>query len=157
MAPRDRLSGAGLKPVQAAAVKSRGGERWIKSVGITCAGEHPRDERKQTLDDASKAFRCHQNRRQSTPPGQVCRTPDYWADDGRRRGGMKRMQAVAWNCMNQALDAKGEAVAVKTVRREYRCQGLGRADPYERGRLVMGLEQRDRIRWSESTKQLVTG
>jgi len=32
-APRDRLSGAGLKPLQAAAVKSRGGERWNKSVG----------------------------------------------------------------------------------------------------------------------------
>ena len=27
-APRDRLSGAGPKPLQAAAVKSRGGERW---------------------------------------------------------------------------------------------------------------------------------
>src|SRR4249919_889115 len=30
-APRDRLSGAGLKPVRAAVVKSRGGERRIKS------------------------------------------------------------------------------------------------------------------------------
>ena len=30
-APRDQLSGAGLKPVRAAAVKSRGGERRIKS------------------------------------------------------------------------------------------------------------------------------
>jgi len=30
-APRDRLSGAGPKPLQAAAVKSRGGERWSKS------------------------------------------------------------------------------------------------------------------------------
>ena len=39
------------------------------------------------------------------------------------------MQAVVWNCMNQALDTKGEAVAVKAVRREYRCQGLGRTDP----------------------------
>ena len=29
-APRDRLSGAGLKPVRVAAVKSRGGERRIK-------------------------------------------------------------------------------------------------------------------------------
>jgi hypothetical protein len=29
------------------------------------------------------------------------------------------MQAFAWNCMNQALDAKGEAVAVKTVRADF--------------------------------------
>jgi hypothetical protein len=28
---RDRLSGADPKPIQAAAVKSRGGERWRKS------------------------------------------------------------------------------------------------------------------------------
>ena len=33
MAPRDRLSGAGLKPARAAAVKSRGGERRVKSPG----------------------------------------------------------------------------------------------------------------------------
>ena len=32
-APRDRLSGAGPKPLQAAVVKSRGGERWRKAQG----------------------------------------------------------------------------------------------------------------------------
>ena len=32
--------------LQAAAVKSRGGERWRKSARETCAGVHPRDERK---------------------------------------------------------------------------------------------------------------
>jgi len=29
------------------------------------------------------------------------------------------MQAFAWNCVNQALDAKGEAVAVKIVRADF--------------------------------------
>jgi hypothetical protein len=48
-APRDRLSGAGLKPVRAAAVKSRGGERRIKSPDLIRAGECPEDERKRTL------------------------------------------------------------------------------------------------------------
>ena len=33
MAPRDRLSGAGPKPPQAAAVKHHGSERWRKSLG----------------------------------------------------------------------------------------------------------------------------
>jgi hypothetical protein len=33
MAPRDRLSGAALKPSRAAAVKSRGGEPRVKSPG----------------------------------------------------------------------------------------------------------------------------
>jgi hypothetical protein len=50
MAPRDRLSGAGLKPARAAAVKSRGGERRVKSLGQDPgAGECRKDERKQTL------------------------------------------------------------------------------------------------------------
>ena len=42
------------------------------------------------------------------------------------------MQAFVWNCRNQFLDAKVEAEAAKTARREYRSQGLGRTDPYER-------------------------
>jgi hypothetical protein len=42
------------------------------------------------------------------------------------------MQAFVWNCRIQTLDAKGEAKAAKTVRLEYRCQSLGRIDPYER-------------------------
>ena len=42
------------------------------------------------------------------------------------------MQACARNCRNQTLDAKGDAEAAKTVRSEYRCQGLGRTDLYER-------------------------
>jgi len=39
------------------------------------------------------------------------------------------MQAFAWNCRNQCADAKGEAQAAKTVRREYRNRVLGRIDP----------------------------
>ena len=35
MAPRDRLSGAGPKPLQAAAFKRRGRERWSQSSGST--------------------------------------------------------------------------------------------------------------------------
>jgi hypothetical protein len=42
------------------------------------------------------------------------------------------MQAFVWNCRIQTLDAKGEAKAAKTARPEYRCQGLGRTDLYER-------------------------
>ena len=39
------------------------------------------------------------------------------------------MQAYARNCRNQSPDAKGEAQAAKTVRREYQRRGLGRIDP----------------------------
>src|SRR6202007_1181135 len=49
MALWDRLSGAGLKPVRAAAVKSRGGERRMKSSDEIRAGGGPKDERKGTF------------------------------------------------------------------------------------------------------------
>ena len=59
--------------------------------------------------------------------------PDDWAGGDRRRGGVSWTQAFAWNCGNQTPDAKGEAQAEKTARREDRCRGLGRTDLYERG------------------------
>jgi hypothetical protein len=49
--------------------KRRGGERWIKSPNEIRAGEHPRDEREQTLGDAPKGFRRCQNRRRPHPLG----------------------------------------------------------------------------------------
>ncbi len=43
---------------------------------------------------------------------------------------------------------KGEAQAAKTARRAYRCGALGQTDSYERGRLVIGLERRGRVKRS---------
>jgi len=60
-APRDRLSGAGLKPPQAAAVKSRGRKRWGKSSGHdpeqVCVRE---TSESKPADDASLRNKCHQ-------------------------------------------------------------------------------------------------
>ena len=59
MAPRDRLSGAGLKPARAAAVKSRGGERRVKS-----PGQDPgqvsigKTSESKPIDDASLCIKC---------------------------------------------------------------------------------------------------
>jgi putative transposase len=72
---------------------------------------------------------CRQNRRRSTPPGSVRRVPDDRADGDRRIGGGSWTQASTRNCGNQILDAKGEAQAAQTARREYRSQDLGRIDP----------------------------
>src|SRR3954466_11255725 len=53
-APRDRLSGAGLKPLQAAAVKSRGGERWSKSLRRNLEQVHVRKTNEsEPIEDAS--------------------------------------------------------------------------------------------------------
>lgn len=61
--------------------------------------------------------------------GQVRQMPDGRAGGDRRRGGVSWTQAFARNCRNHALDAKREAQAATTMRREYRCKRLGRTDP----------------------------
>ena len=52
-APRDRLSGAGLKPVRAAAVKSRGGERRMKSSDQTEQVSVRKTNESEPSEDAS--------------------------------------------------------------------------------------------------------
>src|SRR6202790_1480571 len=99
--------------------------------------------------------KCRQNQDCFVILGRARQMPDDGAGGDRRRGGVSRAQAFAWNCRNQALDAKGEAQAAPTVRRENRCKRLGRPDPYERwgpckgvgakgsGQVVVLLNQRE--------------
>jgi hypothetical protein len=120
----------GLKPVRAAAVKSCGGERRIKSprhdLGQVCVQKMSVSE---PFDDAPiRFFKCRQNQECVPLLGQVRGEPDDCADGGRRIGGMSWTQASMWNCGNQCTDAKGEAQAVETARRVYRCSALGRTD-----------------------------
>ena len=68
---RSRPSGAGSKPPQAATVKSRGGERCGKRRDLIPSGVSQRDERKQTADDVSKAYRRCRNRGDVVAPGRV--------------------------------------------------------------------------------------
>jgi hypothetical protein len=52
-APRDRLSGAGPKPVRAAVVKSRGGERRMKSSDQTEQVRVRKTNESEPSEDAS--------------------------------------------------------------------------------------------------------
>jgi hypothetical protein len=52
-APRDQLSGAGLKPIRAAAVKSRGGERRIRSSEYTEQVSVRKTNESEPSEDAS--------------------------------------------------------------------------------------------------------
>ena len=52
---RGRPAGGGRKPPQAAAVKSRGGERVRKSRAVSAAGVGQEDERERSTDDVSKS------------------------------------------------------------------------------------------------------
>ena len=53
-APRGRPAGGGLKPPQAASVKSRGGERCGKRRSLTALGVDQEGEQKRTVDDLSR-------------------------------------------------------------------------------------------------------
>ena len=54
-------------------------------------------------------LKCRQNQDRFIILGQACQMPDDGAGGDRRREGVSRTQAFAWNCRNQALDAKGES------------------------------------------------
>ena len=83
--------------------------------------------------------------------------PDYGADGGRRIEGVNRMQAFAWNCGNQALDAKEEAQAITIARRDTDAKVWGGATHSSVEGPVMGLERRGRIKTVVFTSQLETG
>jgi hypothetical protein len=55
------------------------------------------------FDDASLELRCRRNQVRQSYLGPIRWVPDDWADDDRRREGVKRMQAIARNCRNQSL------------------------------------------------------
>ena len=101
--------------------------------------------------------RCRQNQRRLIPLGQVCREPDYGADGGRRIEGVNRIQAFAWNCGNQTLDAKGEAQAMTIARRDTEAKAWGGATHSSVEGSVMELERRSRIKTVEFASQLETG
>src|SRR5271170_5335403 len=101
--------------------------------------------------------RCRQNQRLLILLGQVCRKPDYRADGGRRIGGVNRIQAFAWNCGNQTLDAKGEAQAITIVRRDTDAKAWGGATCSSVEGSVMELERRGRIKTVGFPRQLATG
>jgi hypothetical protein len=101
--------------------------------------------------------RRRQNQRRLIPLGQVCREPDYWADGDRRIEGVKRIQAFAWNCRNQTLDAKGEAQATTIARRDTEAKAWGGATRSSVEGSVMELERRGRVKTVVFASQLETG
>ena len=66
---RGRPAGGGRKPPQAAAVKSRGGERLRKSRAVSAAGMGQEGERKRSTDDVSKGKQDDIETGQNREPG----------------------------------------------------------------------------------------
>ena len=63
----------------------------------------------EPFEDASLSTKCRQNQERMVHLGQVRGEPDDCANGDRRKGGVKRMQAVACNCRNQSLRWKGRS------------------------------------------------
>ena len=101
--------------------------------------------------------RCRRNQERDNLLGRVRQEPDDWADGDRRRGGVSRTQAFARNCRNQFSDAKGEAQAAQTVRRDTDAEDWGGSVRSSVEGPVMGLERRGRVRQSYFLEQLETG
>ena len=71
------------------------------------SGMAQRDERKQTADDVSKAYRRCRNRGEVVNPGRVWGWPDCGPDGIRHEGGVTLNRALVRNVGTCRPDAKG--------------------------------------------------
>jgi len=107
MAPRVRQSGADPKPLQAAVVKSDGGER-CRNVGTRSRQVRPREaSASEPPMKCRKRIRRCQNRGVTLPPGGVRELPEGCSSGIRHVGGAKLGQALVWNVRTCRSDAKG--------------------------------------------------
>ena len=121
---------AGLKPPQAAVVKSHGGERWGKRLGETESGECQEDERKRTTEDMSKRDSDDVKTRVINGIlGRVRRETAYCSGGVRHGGGVSLTQAFVWNVGTCRLDAKGKPQAGRHVRGKVLMRGTGTEQP----------------------------
>ena len=112
---RSRLSGAGSKPLHAATVKSRGGERWSQSERMYLKQVWIRETNvSEPSMTRRKPYNCRQNQGRVVLLGQAYRKPDYWAGGGRRIGGVNLTRALGWNCGNQWFRCQGKSSSSKS-------------------------------------------
>lgn len=78
-------------------------------------------------------------------PGQVCKEPDYCADDSRYIGGMTLIQASPWNVGTCIVDDKGTLQVAKSARTntDATCRGGAVRSSVEAS--VMDVERRGGI------------
>jgi len=107
-APRSRHAGAGSKPLRAAAVKSRGGERRRKGAARS------RQVRIMETNASEPLMTCRKRRNDvKTGTWSLARDkssgdPAYWLGGVRHEGGVNMIQALVWNVGTCRLDVKGK-------------------------------------------------
>ena len=97
---------------QAAAIKSRGGERWGKRQARTCQVWVEKTSESEPLMRRRKRRDAIETRLLSLAWDKVWGKPVYCPDGDRRKGGVSSIQALAWNMGTCRLDGKGELQVV---------------------------------------------
>jgi hypothetical protein len=123
--PRGRQSGAGLKPLQAAVVKSDGGERCSKR------RTQIRQVRSGEASESKPSMRCRNSIGDVKTGGAVFSRdqrgggPEACPSGIRHVGGAKPDQALVWNVRTCRPDAKGEVQVANTTRTRVPMRGTG--------------------------------
>src|SRR5258707_3684784 len=113
---RGRQSGSGLKPPQAAADKSNGGERCGN------AGTRFRQARLREASASEPSMKCRkrirrcQNRGLTLPPGSARENPEVCPSGIRHVGGAKLNQALVRNVRTYTPMQREKSQAAKTAR-----------------------------------------
>jgi len=151
-APRGQQSGAGLKPLQAAVVKSGRGERCRKRRDQISSGTIRRGEREQTADDVSKRTRRCQNRGCDFLPGRARGQP--WRPP-ERHPAYRRREAGSGSCMEREnLSSRCEGRSSSGENREGQSTDAGHRGRVARSRVegpVIGPDRRGCIVQPKST------
>src|ERR1700732_134897 len=122
---RGRQSGSGLKPPQAAADESRGGERCGN------AGTRFRQARLREASASEPSMKCRKrfrrcrNRGVTLPPGSARKNPEACPSGIRHVDGAKLNQALVRNVRTCRSDAKGDVQAAPTARTRVPKRGTG--------------------------------
>jgi len=140
---------AGLKPLQAAAVKSRGVsvEQKAQRQDLEQVCIRKRNESEPTEDASLRSLASSKTRSVNPLLGQVCQAPDDWADGTGVEG------SVSWCRLLRVLQEpvlrwQGRSTKRrKTARREYRGGALGGPIRVVK-RPCNGAGAKDRVRWS---------
>ena len=144
MAPRNRLTGAGCKPPQAAWVKCPGRERCGKGA-VQASGTN---RRRRTTVNCRSSVETHQMT--SKPgldviPGSAWRAPVYWPCGVRHRGSASSVQALALNCGNLRTRWQGKSTSIICEADSTDARSRDGAIRSSDEVTVMVMERRDRV------------
>ena len=148
MAPRNRLTGAGCKPPQAAWGKTSGRERCGKGAQ-EASGENQKRRTNVNCRSSVESAQMTSKPGSDVNPGQAWRVPVYWPCDVRHRGSARLVLALTLNCGNLRLRCKEKGTSPIGEADSTNAQPRGGATRSSVEVAVMATERRGRVVQSE--------